>query len=596
VQSDIVVLKFGSSVLRSAADLPAAVHEIYRWYRSGSRVLAVVSAIGGTTEQLLAQARELSPVPDPHATAQLLATGERTAAALLGLELDRVGVRSRVLDPSEVGLTVVGAPLDSEPANVDAGKLRSLLERFGVLVLPGFFGYTRDGALHLLGRGGSDLSAVFLAQALRARRCRLLKDVDGVYEFDPTLPSGGMPRRFASLDYADALRVAGPLIQPKAVSFLASCRASAEVAALGLVYESVVHSGATALAHGEPAGAPARVLLLGLGTVGLGVYQRLLAMPQAFTPMAALVLDRAGHQARGVPGHLLHSSEDAILTLQPDVVVDALPGSGPSLRLVQHFLSRGIDVVSANKALLAEHGAVLAAVRRSSGATLRCAAAVGGSAPMLEAVDGAVSRAPLSAIEGVLNGTCNFVLQRCAQGTPLAEAIAEAQALGFAEADPSEDLSGRDVKRKLRILAERAFGASLLPVTVQPLTAGVARTAHDASLRGRVLRQVARVRREQGRWQGQITFDALDRDHPLAGATEEWNALLLTHADGRSVCVMGRGAGRWPTTEAVMADLFEVHRQRSCGVHDKLRHSMHAPAPASPPRAIEVSPLRSCGG
>ena len=171
-----VVLKFGSSVLRSAADLPAAVHEIYRWYRSGSRVLAVVSAIGGATEQLLAQAREISAVPDALATAQLLATGERTAAALLGIALDRVGVPSRVLDPGEVALTVNGSPLDSEPADVDAGKLHSLLERFGVLVLPGFFGYARDGALHLLGRGGSDLSAVFLAQALGARRCRLLKD------------------------------------------------------------------------------------------------------------------------------------------------------------------------------------------------------------------------------------------------------------------------------------------------------------------------------------------------------------------------------------------------------------------------------------
>jgi homoserine dehydrogenase len=516
---------------------------------------------------LLAQAREISAIPDPLATAQLLATGERTAAALLGIALDRAGVRSRVLDPHELGMAVMGGPLDSEPTDVDAHKLHSLLDRFRVLVLPGFFGYARDGALHLLGRGGSDLSAVFLARALRARRCRLLKDVDGVYEFDPTQPGGAVPRRFSSLDYGDALRVAGPLIQPKAVSFLASRRAAAEVAALGLAHESVVHSGATALAHGEPAGTPWRVLLLGLGTVGFGVYQRLLAMPQAFTPMAALVLDRIRHQARGVPGHLLHSSEDAILSLRPDVVVDALPGSGPSYRLVHHFLSRGIDVVSANKALLAEHGAVLAAAQRSSGATLRYAAAVGGSAPMLEAVDGAVSRAPLSAIAGVLNGTCNFVLQRCAQGTSLAEAVAEAQALGFAEADPSEDLSGRDAERKLRILAERAFGEPLLFVTVEPLTADVARGAHAASLRGEALRQVARVRREKGRWCGQVTFEALRGGHPLAGVTKEWNALLLTHEDGRSVCVMGRGAGRWPTTEALMADLFEVHRQGRRAAH-----------------------------
>jgi len=580
MQSDIVVLKFGSSVLRSAADLPAAVHEIYRWYRSGSRVLAVVSAIGGSTDRLLAQAREMSALPDPIATAQLLATGERTAAALLGIALDRAGVRARVLDPRQIGLTVMGGALDSEPTGVDAPTLQALLERYGVLVLPGFFGYAGDGALHLLGRGGSDLSAVFLAQALRARRCRLLKDVDGVYEFDPTQSNVATPRRFASLGYADALRLAGPLIQPKAVSFLASRRASAEVAALGLAHESVVHSGATALAHAEPAAAPRRVLLLGLGTVGFGVYQRLLSMPQAFIPMAALVLDRARHEARGVPGHLLYSSEDAILSLRPDVVVDALPGSGPSLHLVRHFLSRGIDVVSANKVLLAEHGAVLAPGSRGSGATLRYSAAVGGSAPMLEAVHGAVRRAPLSAIEGVLNGTCNFVLQRCAEDRSLAEAIAEAQALGFAEADPSEDLSGRDAERKLRILAERAFGAPSLAVSVEPLTAHVARAAHEASLRGKSLRQISRVRQEQGRWQGQVAFEALERDHPLMEATEEWNSLLLTHEDGSSLTVTGRGAGRWPTTEAMVADLFEVHRHR-CGADPAAHRVVALPARAA---------------
>lgn len=584
MQSDIVVLKFGSSVLRSAADLPAAVHEIYRWYRTGSRVLAVVSAIGGTTEQLLAQAQEISGTPDPLATAQLLATGERTCAALLGIALDRAGVRSRVLDPRDINLTVAGSPLDSAPIDVDAQKLRSMLERFAVLVLPGFFGYAAGRALHLLGRGGSDLSAVFLAHALRARRCRLLKDVDGVYEFDPARSSGSAPRRFATLGYADAARVAGSLIQRKAVEFLASCGAGAEVTALGLAHESVVHSGATVQADRMPARPPARVLLLGLGTVGFGVYQRLLAMPQVFVPVAVLVRDRARHEAREVPAEILRTAEDAVLSLRPDVVVDALPGSGASRRLVQHFLSRGIDVVSANKALLAEHGVALAAAGRAGGATLHYAAAVGGSAPMLEAVHGALSRAPLRAIAGVLNGTCNFMLERCAQGAPLAMALAEAQAFGFAEADPSEDLSGRDAGRKLRILAELAFGEPSLAVTVEPMTTEVVRAAQDASLRGEVLRQVARARRERGRWSGQVTYEALAGDHPLARATGEWNALLLTHCDGRAVSVEGRGAGRWPTAEAVMADLFEVHRQNRYPLRDDLPQPNLTAADLSPDR------------
>jgi homoserine dehydrogenase len=569
MQQNIVVLKFGSSVLRSVADLHAAVHEIYRWYRDGSRILAVISAMGDTTERLLAQARQLGSTPDAHATAELLATGERVSAALLGIALERVGVPARVVDPREIDLIVSGSPLDSEPASVDSSRLLSMFDEHPVLVLPGFFGHTEDGRLHLLGRGGSDLSAVFVATALRAQRCRLLKDVDGVYESDPAVP-GSRPRRFSALAYEDALRVAGPLIQPKAVNYLAASGTAAEVAALALPHESVVHSRPTALADRLPEIPAKRVLILGLGTVGFGVYQRLLAMPQWFAPLGALVRDRAKHEAANVPGDLLHTSEEAVLSLDPDIVVDALPACGVSSRLVVGFLRRGIDVVSANKGLLVDEAAMLADAQRGSGAVLRISAAVGGSAPMIEALRAAAKRGPLIALSGVLNGTCNFMLERCAHGAALMDALAEAQALGFAEADPSEDVSGRDAERKLRILAEVAFGERLLRVKTDPLTDDVAAAAGEASRRGSSLRQVSRVRRSHDGWIGQVSFESMEREHPLAIATGEWNALLLTQNDGRSVRVVGRGAGRWPTTEAVMADLLEAHRENSAALKRRI--------------------------
>jgi homoserine dehydrogenase len=558
---DIVVLKFGSSVLRTAADLPAAVHEIYRWYREGSRVLAVVSAIGETTEQLLHQAREFSAAPEPRATARLLATGEQTSAALLGIALDRVGVPCRVLDPRDIGLTVAGGPLDSEAIGVDAQRLQMALDQCPVVVLPGFFGHAPDGSLHLLGRGGSDLSAVFLACSLRAQRCRLLKDVDGVYEFDPARASSP-PRRYTRLGYADALRVAGSLIQTKAVAFLASCGMTAEVAALGAAHESLVHSGPTVRAAIQPPQPPSRVLLLGLGTVGLGVYRRLLAVPQLFEPLGALVRHRGKHEAAGVPVKLLHSSEDAVLASQPDIVVDALPGGRVSQRLVGDFLSRGVDVVTANKALIADHGAALMKARHKGGSLLRFSAAVGGSAPMIEAVCMAARRGPVQAIAGVLNGTCNYLLERCALGASFEETLADAQARGFAEADPTEDLSGRDAERKLRILAEHAFGEPLLDVTTELFTVEQGHAACEASRRGSSLRQVASVRRDRGRLSGRVAFEVLAREHPLALVSGEWNALVVTHSDGRSLKVVGRGAGRWPTSEAVVADLLEVRRAR----------------------------------
>jgi homoserine dehydrogenase len=141
VSEDIIVLKFGSSVLRTDADLPNAVHEIYRWIRGGHRVVAVVSAIGSATDNLIVQARSLSLTSEPFATAELLATGERAAAALLGVALDRAGVFARVLNPREIGLTVAGSPLDSELVSVDVARLRSLLIEYCVLVVPGFFGH-----------------------------------------------------------------------------------------------------------------------------------------------------------------------------------------------------------------------------------------------------------------------------------------------------------------------------------------------------------------------------------------------------------------------------------------------------------------------
>jgi homoserine dehydrogenase len=148
VRDSIVVLKFGSSVLRAREDLPSAVHEIYRWYRDGHRVIAVVSAIGDATDLLLASARDLASSPEPYALAELLATGERAAAALLGVALDRVGVRARVVDPRTIGLLALGTVLDSEPVGVNREQLKSLLTEFPVLLVPGFFGYDEKKRPH----------------------------------------------------------------------------------------------------------------------------------------------------------------------------------------------------------------------------------------------------------------------------------------------------------------------------------------------------------------------------------------------------------------------------------------------------------------
>jgi|SRR5579871_2090395 len=565
MNESITVLKFGSSVLRSAADLPNAAHEIYRWYRQQQRVIAVVSALDGRTDRLLAEAAHLSATPDPHALAELLATGERESAALLALALDRSGIPSRIVDPREIGLSVAGDPLDADPLTADEPALRSLLEDHPVLIIPGFFGIGANGRTHLLGRGGSDLTAVFLARLLATPHCRLIKDVDGVYDSDPALaathPEIPPPQRFSTLSYGEARRVAGKLIQPKAIACLESARGRAHISAPFAEAASLIHEGPISRqsVHPQP---PTSVVLLGLGTVGFGVYQRFLANPAQFEVLGALVRHPYKHRAAGVPDAVLHTNPSALLGCGPELVIDALPGVSPSSDLIAAFLRQGAHVVSANKAAIAAHGTPLTALAERHQVSLRYSAAVGGAAPMIEALDRAWAHGKIRALAAVLNGTCNYILDRCAEGIALNEAIAEAQAAGFAEADPSDDLKGEDAARKLRILCAHAFDEVPEQIETEGLNRNVAERARRAATRGLRIRQVARVHLHAGDLIATIRFETLERDHPLARLEREWNGLQITSASSPLRWVSGRGAGRWPTAEAVMADAFEVRRAR----------------------------------
>jgi homoserine dehydrogenase len=555
--NDIIVLKFGSSVLRSPADLPTAVHEIYRWYRAGWRVVVVASAMGETTERLLSEARELVAEPQPHATAELLATGERHSTALLGVALDRAGIPARVVDPREISLTASGTVLDSEPSALDAQRFNALLDETPVIVVPGFFGYGADGRLHLLGRGGSDLSAVYLAKALNANRCRLVKDVDGVYESDPAEAHGASLQRFSALGYSDAIEHAAPLIQPKAVQFLDRNAAHAEVASIASPYESVIGQFDRTLVKSKRP-APTSVMLLGLGTVGMGVYQRLRAMPEHFHIVGALVRDRTRHEAAGVAPELLHESADSAKTVRADIVVDALPGLEPSHELVRHFIEQRTNVVSANKTVIAETGPALGVLAAKRDVYLEYSAAVGGSTPMIETLRREMRHNDIGSIAGILNGTCNYMLERCSEGLTFEEALRDAHERGFAEADPTEDLSGRDAARKLRILARHAFGQDPTAFNVEPLSATTLARSRAQLQPDETLRMIARAWKISSTVFGQIQLEAVAAGDPFAQTRGEWNRLVIKRVTGDEITVTGRGAGRWPTSEAIVADLLDV--------------------------------------
>ena len=553
----LTVLKLGGSVLRGERDLAQAVHEVYRWAREGA-VVVVVSALRGATDGLIAQAERLGPRPQPAALAALVATGEQTAAALLALALDRAGLPAEVLDAPRLGLHTRGALLEAEPVRLEAGVLDRVIGSGAVAVVPGFLGRTVDGAISLLGRGGSDYSALFLADRLRATRCRLIKDTDGLYDRDPARHTGA--RRYEALSWDDALRLGGGVVQHRALRFARSRRLQFEVGTWHAAEATRVGAGPARLAIAPPAPArPARVALLGLGVVGLGVYRLLEAHRELFEVVGVAVRDPRRH-AGEVPASLLTTDAFGLVDIA-EVVVEAIVGEEPAGSLAGRALSAGKPVVSANKALVAAHGPELARLAARHGAGLRFSAAVGGAVPVLETAARLVATGRLRRVEGVLNGTTGFVLDRLAEGHSLAEAVRRAQAEGLAEADPSRDLDGIDLEAKLRILARVAFGREARTVSRTGITDIHARKRLRRGEKGRV-RLVGRLEWDGRRLRTTVAPERLPASHPLGGLRDEQNGVVFHVTGGATVVLRGKGAGRWPTAEAVMADLLDLARER----------------------------------
>jgi homoserine dehydrogenase len=550
---DVVVLKFGSSILRGPDEVPAAVSEIYRHVRRGRRVVAVVSAFHGHTDRLLEQARGLGHSHDNDHLPRYVALGEETAASLVAIGCDRVGMSCVAMGVRELDLLAEGPSEDATPVRLRSDALARALAAHEAVIVPGFGAVDEAGRVVLLGRGGTDLTAVFLAAELGLDRVRLLKDVDGVYEGDPKAAAAA---RFHRLDWATARGVAGKLVQQRAIDVGEDRCVSIEVAALGRDSASVIGP------LGAPAGEAARparrrVAVAGCGVVGGGVVKRLLADPERWEVTAVLVRNQARLRDVELPAGLLTSDPDVLLE-GADVLVDALSDGHAGYRLTRSALERGLSVVSANKQALARDLAGLQALADAKGVTLAYSAAVGGGAPVVETVRRAGAEGDVAAVEGVLNGTVNFLLDRLGRGMAFDAALEEARRAGFAEEDPSSDLDGRDAAAKLRILAAEAFGEAPREIDVarQSFHLGLATSPEE----WRSLRQVSRCRRAGGRLAAEVVFEQVDAASPFFGLRGERNALSVALADGSTRTCQGRGAGRWPTAESVLADLGDLRR------------------------------------
>ncbi len=299
---------------------------------------------------------------------------------------------------------------------------------------------------------------------------------------------------------------------------------------------------------------PFRIGLLGRGTVG-GAF-------------ADLVAQRADHVANitglrpEVTGVLRRNEGDFSTILDnADLVVELMGGLEPAREYVVRAMAAGKHVVTANKQLLAEHGEELWTVAREHGVQLRFEAAVGGVVPVVRVLQESLAGAHVERLHGIVNGTTNFILSRMAEtGAEYADALAEAQALGYAEADPTDDVTGKDAAAKMAILARLAFDTpvalSEIPYEgIEHLTADDLEYARELGLG---LKLIGTAERVDGGLSVRVHPAFLYGAHPLASINGPFNAVTIESPAITEITLSGPGAGGPQTASAVLGDVISA--------------------------------------
>jgi homoserine dehydrogenase len=318
---------------------------------------------------------------------------------------------------------------------------------------------------------------------------------------------------------------------------------------------------------------PLRIALAGLGTVGAGVVKLLAANRDLIARRASRPIEivavsaRNRSRDRGIDlGQAAWVDDPVALARHPgiDAVVELIGGSdGPALALAQASLAAGKAFVTANKAMIAHHGLELARAAEQAGLALKYEAAVAGGIPVIKGLREGAAANEISRVYGILNGTCNYILTTMeGEGRDFTSVLADAQAMGYAEADPSFDIDGIDAAHKLSILASLAFGTRLDFASVE--TVGIRNVLSSDIDQARALgfrvRLVGLAESGAGGLFQRVHPCLVPVAHPLAHVAGSMNAVV---AEGNFVGRLffeGRGAGEGPTASAVVADLIDIAR------------------------------------
>jgi homoserine dehydrogenase len=309
----------------------------------------------------------------------------------------------------------------------------------------------------------------------------------------------------------------------------------------------------------------AKIALLGFGTVGSAVARLLYARRGEHALELTHICNR-GVERKKVSwvsdGVSWTDDIEEILRSDVAVVAELIGGLRPAYEWVRRLLEAGKSVVTANKQLMARHGSELMELAGRNRQQLAFGACVGGGIPVLSGLAQGLAGDRLFKIRGILNGTCNYILTRIESGACFADALKEAQAAGFAEADPTEDIDGLDARAKLVILARTGLKAEVLPENVlcrsiRDLSSIDFEYAHEL---GCTIRQVSRAELRDGKLLIAVEPTLISRHSPLAAVEGGENIIISTGEFGGETVFSGLGAGGNPTAVAVVSDLLQIVR------------------------------------
>jgi homoserine dehydrogenase len=330
----------------------------------------------------------------------------------------------------------------------------------------------------------------------------------------------------------------------------------------------------------EPRGVPVRVGVLGCGNVGAPLVELIRTQAPTVEARTGLRLEVTRVAVRDIsksrpislPSELLTTDAGAIVD-DPDIdlVVELIGGVDPARDLILSALKAGKPVVTGNKELLAKHGAELFEAAERAGVDLLFEAAVAGGIPIIRPLRESLVGERITRVMGIVNGTTNYILTRMTEaGASYADALAEAQALGFAEADPTADVEGYDAGAKAAIIASIAFGAAVTAADVHHEgIAGLTEVDIDFAKRmGFVIKLLAVAEQTDDGAIGVRVHPAMvPVEHPLAAVRESFNAVFVEGASVGDLMFYGRGAGGSPTASAILGDLIDAAVNRHKGSH-----------------------------